>query len=69
MTTQPTYVPPRGIVISDIDIPFWRLVGIFIKWTLAAIPAAIIVTIIMMIIMGVIGTIFGLGWMMSSRPI
>lgn len=62
--TQPTYAPPQRIVISDIDIPFWRLVGIFIKWTLAAIPAAIIVTIVMMVIMGVFATIFGLGWMM-----
>jgi hypothetical protein len=63
MTTQPAYVPPQRIVISDIDIPFWRLVGIFIKWALAAIPAAII----MMIITGIIGMIFGLGWMMSGR--
>jgi hypothetical protein len=67
MTTQPAYVPPQKIVISDIDIPFWRLVGIFIKWALAAIPAAIIVTVIMMIISGLIAMIFGLGWMMSGR--
>jgi hypothetical protein len=64
MTTQPTYSSPQRIVIADIDIPFWRLVGIFIKWTFAAIPAAIIVWLIMMVIAAVIGSIFGLGWMM-----
>ena len=64
MTTQPAYSPPQRIVIADIDIPFWRLVAIFIKWTFAAIPAAIIVTIIMWLIVGVFAAIFGLGWMM-----
>lgn len=62
--TQPAYSQPQRIVISDIDIPFWRLVAIFIKWTFAAIPAAIIVWLIMMVIVAVIGSIFGLGWMM-----
>ena len=64
---QPPYAPPpppQYIVIRDIDIPFWRLVVIFIKWTLAAIPAAIVVSIIMMLIMAIFGAIFGLGWMM-----
>jgi hypothetical protein len=28
---------PR-FVLSDIDIPFFRLVMIFVKWSLAAIP-------------------------------
>ena len=65
MTTQPPYPPalPQRIVITDIDIPFWRLVMIFIKWTFAAIPAAIIVTIIMMLLSGIIALIFGLSWM------
>ena len=30
-------------VITDIKIPFWRLVVIFVKWAVAAIPAAIII--------------------------
>jgi hypothetical protein len=65
MSTQPTSAPLQRIVISDIDIPFWRLVGIFIKWTLAAIPAAIIVWLIMLVIAGIFGAIFGgFGWMM-----
>jgi hypothetical protein len=65
MTTTPTYVPPQRITISDIDIPFWRLVAIFIKWAIAAIPAAIVMTIIMMIISGIF-MLLGAGWMMRG---
>lgn len=67
MSTQQTTGPVERTVITDIDIPFWRLVAILIKWTFAAIPAAIIVWLIIMIIAGVIGSLFGLGWMMH-RP-
>ena len=67
MSTQQTTGPVERTVITDIDIPFWRLVAIIIKWTFAAIPAAIIVWLIIMIVAGVIGSIFGLGWMMH-RP-
>jgi hypothetical protein len=65
MTSQP---PPslQSVTITDIDIPFWRLVGIFIKWALAAIPATIVVTLILMIIMGLLGMLFGGGWMMRG---
>jgi hypothetical protein len=68
MTTVPTSVPPQRFVISDIDIPFWRLVAILIKWALAAIPAAIVVTIIVMVIMGMLGLLFGMGSLMMFRP-
>ena len=54
----------QRLVISDIDIPFWRLVVIFIKW--AAIPAAIILSLIMMLVAGVF-MLLGMGWMM--RPL
>jgi hypothetical protein len=67
MSMQQTTGPVGRTVITDIDIPFWRLVAILIKWTFAAIPAAIIVWLIMMVVVGVIGSIFGLGWMMH-RP-
>ena len=67
MTTEPILVPSQRIVISDIDIPFWRLVVILIKWALAAIPAAIVVTIIISIAMGMLSLLFGMGWMMF-RP-
>jgi len=68
MTTEPILAPSQRIVISDIDIPFWRLVGILIKWALAAIPAAIVVTIIMMVAMGMLGMLFGMSWLMMFRP-
>ncbi|HKA71570.1 MAG TPA: hypothetical protein VKE26_07175 [Xanthobacteraceae bacterium] len=65
MTTTPTHVPPQPIVVTDIDIPFWRLVAILIKWAIAAIPAAIVVTVIMMIISGLF-MLLGAGWMMRG---
>jgi hypothetical protein len=48
-------------VLTDIDIPFGRLVAIFIKFGLAAIPAAIIVAIIWGIILAILMAIFGAG--------
>jgi hypothetical protein len=62
--TQPAFAPVERVTITDIDIPFGRLVAIFIKWALAAIPATIIVTLILIVVMGILGTIFGLGWTM-----
>ena len=66
MTTQPALPPTHTMVITDIDIPFWRLVFIFVKWALAAIPATIILIIIWMIVVAVFGAIFGMGWMMRG---
>jgi hypothetical protein len=68
MTAEPTYVSSQRFVVTDIDIPLWRLVAILIKWALAAIPAAIVVTIIVMVIMGMLGLLFGMGSLMMFRP-
>jgi hypothetical protein len=54
MSVQPPVTPHR-VAIADIDIPFWRMVAIMIKWSLAAIPAVIVISIIF----GVIGAVFG----------
>ena len=54
--------PHHRIVIGDIDIPFGRLVAFFVKATLAAIPAAIIVWVILMAMWFVAATIFGLAF-------
>jgi hypothetical protein len=58
----------QRVTLSDVDIPFGRLVSILIKWGLAAIPAAIIVSIIfsiiMAIIIGILGAIFGQEFLM-----
>lgn len=46
-------------VLIDVDIPFGRLIMIFIKIGLAAIPAAIVVSIIFMLIGFILSAIFG----------
>jgi hypothetical protein len=58
MSVQPPAAPHR-IAVVDIDIRFWRMVAIMIKWTLAAIPAVIIISIVF----GIIGAILGGGMM------
>jgi hypothetical protein len=45
------------ITIRDIDVPFWRIVTILIKWSIAAIPAAIIVTIVYALLFALLGGI------------
>ena len=32
--------------IRDIDVPFWRIVTILVKWSIASIPAMIILMIL-----------------------
>jgi len=54
MSVQPPTAPHR-IAVVDIDIPFWRMVAIIIKWTFASIPAIIIISIIF----AIIGAAFG----------
>ncbi len=63
MAIQPPTAPHR-VAIADIDIPFWRMVAIIIKWAFASIPAIIIVSIIFAILGAIIGgglAILGLG--------
>ena len=45
--------------ITDINIPFGRIVAIIIKWMLASIPAIIILYVVMAFIMLGVITIFG----------
>ena len=45
------------VTIRDIDVPFFRIVTILIKWSIAAIPAAIIVAIIYALIFFLLGGI------------
>jgi hypothetical protein len=54
MSVQPPVAPHR-VAIADMDIPFWRMVAIMIKWSLAAIPAVIVISIIF----SIIGAVFG----------
>ena len=58
MSMQPPAAPHR-VAIADVQIPFWRMVAIIIKWTFAAIPALILVSIIF----GIVGALVGGGLM------
>jgi len=58
---QPTPTPAQRNVLTDIDIPFGRLIVIFVKFGLAAIPAAIIIAIVWALILVVLTAIFGAG--------
>lgn len=63
MSVQPPAAPHR-VAIADVDIPFWRMVAIIIKWAFASIPAIIIISIIFAILGAVLGgalAILGLG--------
>jgi hypothetical protein len=59
-TVQPGGRQP--INVTDINIPFGRLIVIFIKFGLAAIPAAIVVSIVAMLIGMALSAIFGTGF-------
>ena len=64
-------IPKARITVTDIDIPFTRLVVIFINWGLAAIPATIIMSFLVAIIISVFTAVFagaftGLGIMMGG---
>jgi hypothetical protein len=54
---------PREVVVVDVQIPFWDLVQLMIKWALAAVPALIILWIIgavvSMVLIGVFGGFVG----------
>lgn len=45
------------ITLRNIDIPFWRIVAILIKWSIAAIPAMIVVAILYTVIFTILGGI------------
>jgi hypothetical protein len=64
--TQPAAGMPRT-TLTNIDIPFGRLIVIFIKFGLAAIPAAIVVSFILMLVGMALSAIFGPGFMFFHR--
>jgi hypothetical protein len=38
------------VTIRDIDVPFWRIVAILVKWSIASIPAMIILAILVTLV-------------------
>jgi hypothetical protein len=55
-------VGKQRTVVTDIDISFGRLIIIFVKFGLAAIPAAIIVSIVVTLIGFLLSLVFGPGF-------
>ena len=47
------------VTIRNIDVPFWRIVMIMIKWLIAAIPATVILVLIWGLVMILFAAIFG----------
>ncbi len=47
------------VTIRDIDVPFFRMVTILVKWSIAAIPAIIIAAILYVLLFALIGGIVG----------
>ena len=51
-------VMSQRVTLTDIDVPFWRIVAIILKWSIASIPAIIIYFIILAAFGAVFGGIF-----------
>jgi len=47
------------VVVTDVRMPFWSMVVFMVKWSIAAIPAIIILVVLVAIIVGVLGGMFG----------
>src|SRR4029077_13963452 len=45
------------VTIRDIDVPFWRIVMILVKWSIASIPAMIILMLLASLIAAIVGVI------------
>jgi hypothetical protein len=48
------------VTIRDIDVPFFRMVAILIKWSIASIPAIIIAALLFALIGGIVGSVVGI---------
>jgi len=56
------------VTIQDIDVPFLRAVLILVKWSIAAIPAMIMVIIFWSLLFIVLGFILALfGWEVPAQ--
>ena len=50
-------IPPSAVnkvIITDVKIPFWSMVILMVKWSIAAIPAFIILSILGSILFGIL---------------
>ena len=57
------------VTIRDIDVPFWRIVMILVKWSIASIPAMIILVLLFALVTAIVGIILaGLGVHVPPPP-
>ena len=49
----------QRVILTDIDIPFWSMVTLMVKASLASIPAVLILTVIWLLFVGVVGGMLG----------
>jgi hypothetical protein len=55
MQTAPVYPARTEVTVVDIQMPFGSMVVFILKWTLASIPALIILAIVGAVIAGLLG--------------
>jgi ABC-type sugar transport system permease subunit len=48
------------VTIRDIDVPFWRIVMILVKWSIASIPAMIILMLLLALVGAAVGGVLSL---------
>ncbi len=53
----------REVVVVDVKIPFWSMVVLLVKWTIAAIPAVIILVFLANAAWWLLGAVFHWPWM------
>jgi len=52
----------REVVVVDVKIPFWSMVVLLVKWSIAAIPAVIILITLAAIMSALLGGVFHWNW-------
>ncbi len=58
-----------NMTIRDIDVPFWRIVTILVKWSIASIPAMIVLMTLAALFGIIVAGILGLaGFEMPPHP-
>ena len=56
---HPEAAVSEEVVVTDVRIPFGSMVVLILKWTLASIPAIIILVILGALAAGIVGGMFG----------
>lgn len=48
----------QKVIVTDIQMPFWSMVIFMIKWSIASIPAFIILSVLLGLVVALIGALF-----------